>query len=470
MAAISWRAMMAALVLVLGAVGASWAQPAPGVETTSYGNALANKDPTKRAQALEVFIAWYPYSNLRNEALEQAMAAWQAAGNPDKADAIAVRLLQIDGDNLRALTNRAYVGRTRAMAGDAAALAPAVTAAERGLSLLPRYPRPAAIAEGDFARQKAQMGAVFDGTLGYAALQAKQYGKAREHYLRAVAVDSDNLADVYQLSVAMLEPQPRDAVGFWYAARAIAIARGLRNDSTAAEIDKYARAHYQSYHGGEDGWREIVAKAADGSKTPPDRFARSISRSMTTAESAVQAVADIDPADMTVSEWAFILSQRDKSDANRDAAERVWKAIGDKQKGGIRLKVPIKVLAATAEQVEGAISERARARNTVDVVVSMSQPLVPLPVAGTPIIVVGSLSDYQANPFQFRITRAELAEESLPVAGGACADPRPQMCTQDYRPSCGIRRDGTRKTYGNACSACADPQVVTQGAGPCPEG
>jgi hypothetical protein len=67
------------------------------------------------------------------------------------------------------------------------------------------------------------------------------------------------------------------------------------------------------------------------------------------------------------------------------------------------------------------------------------------------------------------MTRAELAPESLPVAGGACADPRPQMCTHEYRPACGLRRDGSRKTYGNACTACSDPQVVTQAAGACPQ-
>jgi len=67
------------------------------------------------------------------------------------------------------------------------------------------------------------------------------------------------------------------------------------------------------------------------------------------------------------------------------------------------------------------------------------------------------------------MTQAELAEESLPVAGGACADPRPQVCTRDYRPACGLRRDGGRKTYGNACSACGDPEVVSQAAGACPQ-
>jgi hypothetical protein len=42
------------------------------------------------------------------------------------------------------------------------------------------------------------------------------------------------------------------------------------------------------------------------------------------------------------------------------------------------------------------------------------------------------------------------------------------MCTRDYRPACGQRRDGSRKTYGNPCTACSDPEVVTQAAGACP--
>ena len=84
------------------------------------------------------------------------------------------------------------------------------------------------------------------------------------------------------------------------------------------------------------------------------------------------------------------------------------------------------------------------------------------------IAIVGTLSDYKPQPFMFMMTRGELAPESLPVAGGPCADPRPQMCTRDYRPACGLHRDGTRKTYGNACSACSNPDVLTQSAGACP--
>ena len=45
------------------------------------------------------------------------------------------------------------------------------------------------------------------------------------------------------------------------------------------------------------------------------------------------------------------------------------------------------------------------------------------------------------------------------AAATACAEPRPQACTREYRPVCGEREDGSLHTYGNACDACADPAV-----------
>jgi len=49
----------------------------------------------------------------------------------------------------------------------------------------------------------------------------------------------------------------------------------------------------------------------------------------------------------------------------------------------------------------------------------------------------------------------------------ACTMPRPQVCTRDYRPVCGTKRDGARQTYGNACGACADANVLSHIPGPC---
>lgn len=44
-----------------------------------------------------------------------------------------------------------------------------------------------------------------------------------------------------------------------------------------------------------------------------------------------------------------------------------------------------------------------------------------------------------------------------------CTEPRPEICTMDYTPVCGLRNvDGKEewKTYSNACSACSDATVT----------
>jgi hypothetical protein len=49
-----------------------------------------------------------------------------------------------------------------------------------------------------------------------------------------------------------------------------------------------------------------------------------------------------------------------------------------------------------------------------------------------------------------------------------CTGPRPEMCTQQYAPVCGVHSDGTRRTYSNGCVACSDLEVVGSLPGACP--
>jgi tetratricopeptide (TPR) repeat protein len=348
-------------------------------------------------------------------------------------------------------------------------MASMVEAAQRGLAVLPKWRKPAGFTDEVFARTRQQLGAVFNGALGDAALQAKDYDKARRHYREAVAAEPDNLQDVYQYTVSLLEGTPLDAMGFWYAARAIAIARAAKSDTAATDIDRYVRSRYRIYRGSEEGWNELLGRVVAGERAPPAGFVKSIPHALTPPEAALQVVEDHDPALLSFADWALVLRHRDATPANKIAAEKVWKVITDKQQGGgTRLKIPVKVISATPDIIEAAITDEAQAANIADLRIAMAHPLAPLPAAGAKISIVGTLSDYQPQPFRFMMTKAELAEESLPVAGGACADPRPQICTRDYRPACGQRRDGSRKTYGNPCTACSDPEVVTQAAGACP--
>lgn len=84
----------------------------------------------------------------------------------------------------------------------------------------------------------------------------------------------------------------------------------------------------------------------------------------------------------------------------------------------------------------------------------------------------------------FTISACTSTPEETPSAIGMqtgfthCESSRPQMCTQEYRPVCGHVDTGIRcvttpcpserhKTYGNACGACAEEDVVGYEIGDC---
>src|SRR5476649_881952 len=250
MAALCRTVAVLSLMLLVVSGGALAQVPGdPVAQQKAYDAILATSDVAKRAEAMDLFIAFYPNSPLMIGAHEQLMASWQAAKEPAKADAAANKLLQIDPGNVRALANRVYVGRSRLAAGDVAGLAALVAMAERGLAALPKWQKPDGLAAQEFTRLKLQATAIFDSVLGFSAQQAKDLVKARRYYVDAVTIDPNNLQDSYQLSVVLLDNKPLDPLGFWYAARAIALARAAKNDGAAAGIDNYARARYRGYHG-----------------------------------------------------------------------------------------------------------------------------------------------------------------------------------------------------------------------------
>ena len=62
-------------------------------------------------------------------------------------------------------------------------------------------------------------------------------------------------------------------------------------------------------------------------------------------------------------------------------------------------------------------------------------------------------------------------DDGAQSAGAAtvCEEPRPQVCTMDYRPVCGTLAGGSVKTYANGCGACGDASVTSLVEGECPK-
>jgi len=127
------------------------------------------------------------------------------------------------------------------------------------------------------------------------------------------------------------------------------------------------------------------------------------------AEIAVSAVKDNDPADLSFSDYEFILSYRDASPANKEAADKVWAAIEAKQRNGAaKLKIPAMVIKAEASSLDVAVAEDNIEHRVADMRVTLAKPAAP-PAAGAAIYVIGTIADYTPKPFLFVMKSAEIA-------------------------------------------------------------
>ena len=373
-------------------------------EYNAYMAALNTADASQKAAAMEAFVERYPGSIMKIDALEQAMAAWQQAKSTAKVADVAGRILQTNPDHVRAL---AVVATIKRGSGDPKAVIEAGDLALRGLKLLADWPRPEGMSDEDFAPLRDQIAGIFNGAAGFEALQLKKYAEAREYYLKSLAVDPADMQDTYQLSIAELQMEPLDATGFWYAAKAIALSQGKA--ATQQSISKYAKAMYRKYHGGEDGWDALIGVAVQQS-APSSDFAQSIKRAPTPAEIAVQAVRENDPGTLSFSDWEYVLSYRDASPDNQQAALKVWQAIQDRQKGGVKLSMPVKVISSANDTIKVAITDENRRTGTSDLVVMLATPTSSPPAVGSQITIIGVIADYTPQPFMFTMKQGEIRE------------------------------------------------------------
>jgi hypothetical protein len=377
-------------------------------EYNAYMAALNDSDPLRKAAAMEAFVKQYPGSIVKTDALEQAMASYQAAGNVAKVEETANQLLQLDPNNIRALAIITFVKRASATAsGDAKAAQEVGLLGLRGLNGLSTWTRPEGLSDSVFEKLKNQMAQIFNGAVGFAALRTQDYARARQYLLESVQLNPENMEDVYQLTIAELEVKPVEPDGFWYAAKAFNLARSQNNLKAGEQIQNYAKARYHNYHGSDDGWDKLVAAA--NQSMPPKDFASSISRAPTPAELAVKAVQENDPASLSFSDWEFILSFRDASPANKQAAERIWQAIQALEKdGAAKLKIQVKVISATKDTIRAAITDENEKANIADLEITMEGAMSNPPIAGSEINVIGIIKDYKVNPFTFIMTSAVL--------------------------------------------------------------
>jgi len=367
-------------------------------EYNAYVGAVQQTDPTAKISGLEAFIAQYPNSVMKEDALELLKGTYQQAGKQDKVIDTANRLLAANPNNVRALALLAYSERAAQKWADAK------QHAERGLQALASMSKPDGVSDADFQKQKTQLGALLDSVAGFAALQLKDNATAEKDLRAAVEVDPNNVENVYPLALASLTATPEDDVnGLFFIARAINL---VKDPAGKAQITKFGHAKYVKYHGSEEGWNELLALTAT-TPLPPAGFTIKQYVPPTAAEQAADLVKTKAPKDMSFAEWELVLSAGAPADA-----EKVWSAIK-----GVPLQMEGTVMKAAPTELQIAASQDDIDQKRADIVVAMGGtiPAKLMPQEGSTLDFEGTPVSYTPSPFVMTMEKGTLLTKAPPA-------------------------------------------------------
>jgi tetratricopeptide (TPR) repeat protein len=375
-------------------------------EYNAYVGAVQQKDAAAQISGLEAFLAQYPNSVMKEDALETLMVAYQKSNNQAKMIDAAQRILQVNPNNLRALALLAYIKRAQAEAGQDAQnnLTQGAQYADRGLQALQTAPKPEGVSDADFNKMKTQMSAIFNGTSGMAALQAKNFPQAQQRLRAAVEADPTDLRNVYPLALADLTGTPPNSVeGLYFIARAADLAAGSPSQT---QIESYGKNQYTKYHGSDQGWTDLEAQAKTN-PLPPAGFTIQQYVPPTPAQQAAELAKTKAPKDMSFAEWELVLSAGAPADA-----EKVWSAIK-----GVPLQMEGTVIKASPTELQIAASQDDIDQKRADVIVTMGGtiPARLMPQEGATLDFEGTPVSYTPSPFVMNMEKGALLTKAAPA-------------------------------------------------------
>jgi hypothetical protein len=346
-------------------------------EYNAYNSAIAQTDPKAKAAALEAYLTAYPQSSVKAAVLEQLMLAYSAF-DPAKTLDAADRLLQVDPNNLRALTFETYFRLTGADAitdptAKQAALDKAAEYAQKGLAVT----KPADTSAADFAALQAQAKPVFYRAIAMAALNKKDAATAITNFKQELAsvpvADTTKpgplLQDTYFLGLAYLQSNPPDLLNCtWYISRFVAFAP----EPYKSQMLPTAKYCYKRYHGSDEGYDAVLA-AAQTSLDPPATFAiKPAPKPEDMAHDLVASTPEADLPKLAISDREFVLANGKPEDA-----EKVWNTMKGKS-----VTIPdALVIESSPTVLKVAVSDDAVQSKTADFTFNLKAPDEKLPAA-----------------------------------------------------------------------------------------
>ncbi len=383
-------------------------QAAPGQQITikdpaeynDYSNAISQSSPAAKAAAIEAFLTKYPNSVVKQDMLEQLMTAYQQSNNLDKTVDAANRLLQVAPNNLRALAIYVYIKKSQAAGkttpADAQPLLDDASAkAQTGLNA----PKPANMADADYQKLKAATTPIFYSAIALDDENKKDYAGAVDNFRKelqnvdpATTQSGPSLNDTYLLGQAYAQETPPDLKNaIWFLTRAANYAPA----AAKPQIEQAAEYYYKKYHGSMDGFPQVQQQVTTAVMPPDSYNPTAAPPPPSPADQAAQVVASTpDLKTLSLGDKEFILFNGKPEDA-----DKVWATLKD-----VVAQVPGKVVSATADSVQLAVTPDAQGSNTADFTINMKEPLKQVPAIGSMVTYTAKFDSYTQNPKMITLT------------------------------------------------------------------
>jgi hypothetical protein len=326
----------------------------------------SQSDPKQKVAAGESFLKQYPQSQVKNLVLDALIDASQQAGDPASVVKYSQALLQVDPNNLKAILYSVLIKKQQCSAAngtDQATCDDAAALAQKGLALQ----KPAATSDADWQKLTHAAFPIFHSAMALDDTVKKDSKAAQQEYTTELKSYSDDeakstgLNDTLLLAQAYAQPGSsqdlKEAV--WFFARVWALAPAQYK----AQIEPKLEYYYKKYHGGLDGLDEIKAKAATAvfptaDYNPPP------------AKSPAEQIDDLIASTPNLDSLALSDKETILAVGSKTAADKMWAVLQGKQ-----TQVPGIVISATADQVQVAVTEDAKASKQADFIVNMKKPL-----------------------------------------------------------------------------------------------
>ncbi len=404
--------LIAVTALLLIAAPARAQQITDAQEYNAYVLALNEKDGAKQIQLLDAFLAAYPRTVVKEQALELKLRAQQASGQMGEQSARDI--LQVNPNNTTAMLVLSYAFMQSPLSESDPAfqqkLSNAEANAKHGIETVNALVKPANVSDDVFQGSKNTMLATHDQALAIIGLYRKDYAASLDAFKQAAQITPNDAALFYRIGDTLTKERPvKWDAALWAFARAASLeGPGAMNAAGKQQVDSYLTRAYTAYHGSDEGLAQLKEQAK-AAAFPPDGFHIKTKVEMAPPPPPPPPEPPI-PDDVTKMPFGQIAVVLGKDD---DKAKEVFtklKAVGGMDLEGVIVSATPPVAPRTVHIA--VLKKTQETEGAYDVVLLLAAPVLRARVAkGKSVEFEGTVKDFKASPF------------SLTLAGGKILPP-----------------------------------------------